>query len=717
MPPAPDPTAPEEALDAALRAAFGDAPADRVHPQDPERIGKFRVLRRLGEGGMGQVYAAQDESLGRRVALKSVRPEHRLDEATRARFLREARILSQLDHPDICTIHDYLTIDGGDYLVLELIEGRTLGELGDDELEGPARLAIAERLAEVLVRAHAEGVVHRDLKPSNVMLTPEGDVKVLDFGIARSPDEPSAEGHATVPTNAFDDYRTEQGSVLGTPGYMSPEQARGERVTTASDVYSLGLLLQELLTHAPIHPKGLSIYELWQRAHEGRSLPAEGAGRELTRLLERMKAPAASRRPTALEVAERLRWLRARPRRIAVRTSVAAGLLAVVGGAAKYTYDLGHERRLAVEAQNLAVLRRGQAEELIGFLLDDFRAKLIEAGKLELLLDAGERALAYFRAVPVDEWSEEERSRYSQLLYQLGEIWRERNDLPTAKDYYQRSLELARAVRVGGPEQRDRLGNSLFYVGQYHLEMDELDRARDLFGEYQEVCELNAELHPTITRLHEVAYAHTNLGAVQLRAGALPDALTSFDASIELWRGFRAEAPGEAELAVELADVLSWRASALAAQGDANALERALAANAEELDLRREAHAANPQNQPWARGMAIALSEGSRLLRDLERWDESRARAEEAVAAWEPIVEHDPENAEWRRGLAVAYHLEGRALLRDDRLAEAVARLEDAVAILAALAAVEGASADYHYELALARETLAKAQAPPAGGD
>lgn len=144
--------------------------------EEHERIGQYRVLEQLGGGGMGEVVLAHDETLDRTVALKSIRDELRQSTEAQARFLREARVLSQLDHPGICTIHDYLRTDSGDYLVLEHIEGQNLRDAIEEGLGTKARDRIATELVDVLVAAHGRGIVHRDLKPENIMLTPSGDV-------------------------------------------------------------------------------------------------------------------------------------------------------------------------------------------------------------------------------------------------------------------------------------------------------------------------------------------------------------------------------------------------------------------------------------------------------------------------------------------------------------------------------------------------------------
>lgn len=152
-------------------------------------LGRIRVVDTLGIGGMGEVYLGYDETLKRKVALKAIRDDQRFDAEAKARFLREARVLSQLDHPGICRIYELVEGEDSDFLVLELIEGTSLRKAMDGGLDGPLKLYVAEMVAEALAAAHAKGVAHRDLKPENVMLTTDGEVKVLDFGLAFPVDE------------------------------------------------------------------------------------------------------------------------------------------------------------------------------------------------------------------------------------------------------------------------------------------------------------------------------------------------------------------------------------------------------------------------------------------------------------------------------------------------------------------------------------------------
>jgi eukaryotic-like serine/threonine-protein kinase len=207
------------------------------------QLGSYHILSLLGAGGMGEVYRARDLRLGREVAVKILPAAFSRDEDRLRRFQQEARATGQLNHPNIIAVHDVGAHDGSPYLVSELLEGQTLRQrIAGRRL--PARLAIeyGTQMAQGLAAAHEKGIVHRDLKPENVFVTKDGHVKILDFGLAKLIGE-HAGNDATVTGEG-----TQPGAVLGTPGYMSPEQARGFTADYRTDIFSLGTLLYEMLT-------------------------------------------------------------------------------------------------------------------------------------------------------------------------------------------------------------------------------------------------------------------------------------------------------------------------------------------------------------------------------------------------------------------------------------------------------------------------------------
>src|SRR6266567_5368471 len=211
-----------------------------------KHIAHFEITGKLGEGGMGVVYEAIDRHLDRRVALKILPPEKVADPARKLRFIQEAKAASALNHPNIITIYDISAADGVDYIAMELVAGRTLEDLLAKRRPKVSEvLKYAVQIADALAAAHAAGIVHRDLKPANVMVTESGLVKVLDFGLAKLTDrEEVSEDDVTRTERAV----TEDGTVVGSAAYMSPEQAEGRKVDARSDIFSFGLVLYEMLS-------------------------------------------------------------------------------------------------------------------------------------------------------------------------------------------------------------------------------------------------------------------------------------------------------------------------------------------------------------------------------------------------------------------------------------------------------------------------------------
>jgi serine/threonine protein kinase len=216
------------------------------------RCGPYEILGLIGKGGMGEVYRAHDTQLEREIAIKALPEEFARDADRIARFEREAKLLASLNHPNIAAIYGLEQSEQTPFLVLELVEGETLAErIAAAALPVEEALKIAFQITEALEAAHERGVIHRDLKPGNIKITPEGKVKVLDFGLAKafagSDSSSTLSNSPTLTINA-----TQQGVILGTAAYMAPEQARGKKVDHRSDIWSFGCVLYEMLTGHPV---------------------------------------------------------------------------------------------------------------------------------------------------------------------------------------------------------------------------------------------------------------------------------------------------------------------------------------------------------------------------------------------------------------------------------------------------------------------------------
>ena len=214
--------------------------------QPGTRLGPYEIVAPLGAGGMGEVWRARDTRLDRSVAIKVLPAALTNDAHFRSRFEREARTISQLNHPHICTLHDVGDADGISYLVMELVDGQSLADcLGRGPLPISEVLLYGSQMADALDRAHRAGIVHRDLKPGNVMIT-RGGVKLLDFGLAKTAATPQPSANES--TMVQQEPLTGEGMVVGTVQYMSPEQLAGEAVDARSDIFALGAVLYEMAT-------------------------------------------------------------------------------------------------------------------------------------------------------------------------------------------------------------------------------------------------------------------------------------------------------------------------------------------------------------------------------------------------------------------------------------------------------------------------------------
>ena len=241
---------------------------------EPTNIGRYEVVSRLGQGGMGSLYLAKDPKIGRLVAIKLVRQEFDSPDA-RQRFAREAQSAGTLRHPNIVTIFDVDEHEGLPFIAMEYIDGETLAEVVKRKalLPIPKRIQWVEDLCSGLAYAHRQGVIHRDIKPANLMVDTEGNLKILDFGLARRDASKFTQSHV----------------IIGTPNYMSPEQIRGQNLDTRSDIFAVGALFYEILTYKEAFPGAVhqTMHKILHEEPEPMDLYLPGADPQLAKILAR----------------------------------------------------------------------------------------------------------------------------------------------------------------------------------------------------------------------------------------------------------------------------------------------------------------------------------------------------------------------------------------------------------------------------------------------
>ena len=486
-----------DAVDVSAAGVIGGARRGAASALDPELAElwavhpeQYEIFGEIARGGMGRILEARDVRHARFIAIKMLLGDS--PEAAR-RFAREARITARLQHPAIVTLYESGRWPSGEpYLALKLIVGRPLRDAVAETRTLIARLELLPHLiavAEAIAYAHGEGVVHRDLKPSNVLIGAFGETVVIDWGLARERDEPD-DGAPTVPSSDFvvrssagararTHDLTVAGSAIGTPCYMAPEQARGERVEASADVYSLGAMLYHVFSGAPPYaeaPPGNALARVLEGPPRPLSELAPDLPRELATIVDKaMAREPADRYATADELARDLKRYAA-GQRVAVHSysfaalarrwaarhritlGVAASLLlalAVVGVSSVRRIARERDRaetarasadaaRTAAENQRAAAtLQRDAAARLVDFMLVDLRSRLEPIGKLDVLATVAGEVEGYYESVSSSAPDAPTMWRRGTALASIGRVDEARGDGAAARRKYEAAVALA----------------------------------------------------------------------------------------------------------------------------------------------------------------------------------------------------------------------------------------------------------------------------------
>jgi len=697
------------------------AEPEEPDPPPPEGDERYEIGECLGVGGMARVYRAFDRQLDRPVALKILQAT---DPAPAHRLLREARAQARVRHDHVLDVYETGELGGRPYIAVRLVTGGTLANWIDERsVSLEQKVALLAQAAEGLHAAHREGLLHGDVKPSNVLVeeSADGELKawIGDFGIATE----------------IETGRADPGGLAGTPQFMAPELLRGDPASAdrRSDVYSLGVTLFQVLTGTLPPGNGSSPFPASSPAVPAiPAIPAVSLPADLRAIVERCLAEnPGDRYPSARAVGEDLRRfldgdvVEAYADRLAYRLTRFAvrhrALLAVGGvsalllaAALVVAAVLGVQ---AVRANSLAEKRRVQAEELITFTLLDLRDKLEPVGRLDLLDNVGERAMAYFAAVPETELSDEELSRRSVALYQIGDVRMRQGDLAGAEGPLEESLALARQLAERAPDDTDRLfalGQSEFWAGYARWERGDLPAAQRHFEAYHDISERLVAIDPEALDWQlELSYAHSNLGSVLQAQGDLPGALAQFRETLEIDRRLVAQAPdrGRADdWRFELAATHNTIAVVLERMGR---LDEARAQYQADLEIRQELTAADPENQRWLEFLGTSHQYLGALALARGELTDARPHLERSRELFDGLVARDPDNGDWRYKLAWSELRLGRLERADGRPERAREAWRRAEALADELAATDPEHIDWRLLLGVARLHAARLPGPP----
>lgn len=756
------------------------AQGEHVEPREGDAVGRYVLQRVVGAGGMGVVWAAYDAELDRQVAIKLVRSTGGPSGAAlRARFDREVRVTARLQHPSIVSLLEAGTWPSGEpFYVMKLVSGTSLDQVVAGRPTLTERLALLPNLIAVvdaLAYAHRAGVIHRDLKPANVLVGRYGETVVIDWGLAKSLTASASaaadsEGAmAPTPPKAATPGATVAGSVMGTPAYMPPEQARGEAIDARADVYALGAMLYHLLTGAAPFaelPPAAVLGAVLAGPPPPLASRVRGAPADLITIVERaMSREAADRHPSAEELVDELkrfqtgqlvgshrysarelvtRWLRRHRMAVAV-AGVAALCLAVLG--AMSLRRIVREQQRAEGERAIAERSRADAEELVNFMLFDLRQKLLSVGREDLLGSVAQKALQYYEGQSNDHPADETLHRRAVGLCTLGDVLVAQGDSTEALARYRGALALAETLSHKDPSS-NRWRHNLAVVRESLGRL--LERHGDLAGALAQhraaeaecrsflKARLSAEGGPRQPAPSGSASGESSRGATVvgsngsagrgdaeveldlsraldligdvLRAqGDTDAALEQYRASLALDPRLAAQQPDDAQRLRHLSVVRASIGQILLARGD---LAGAFAEHQAGLQIAERLALREPRNQTWQRDLAISHEDIARVLEQRGDLRAALAAYRAGKAVSERLAAADPSSAELQRDLSTSHAMVGTVLHSLGEMTGSLAEYRGSLVIVQRLAAREPQKVEWQRHLAMAYRNLADVLLP-----
>lgn len=680
----------------------------------------YTVLGLHASGGLGRVWKALDPELGREVALKELRPEVAQDPTAATRFLEEARITGQLEHPGIVPVYALArpSRGGQPFYSMRFIQGRTLSEAirayhvrRSAGSAGPLDLAVLlgafVGICNAVAFAHARGILHRDLKGANVVLGDFGEVIVLDWGLAKRLHQPESAGASTAPES--EPGHTLQGQVLGTPGYMAPEQAEGrlDLIDERTDVYGLGAVLYEALTGGPPF-RGASLRDVLNKVRTEPPPPPRQVWSGVPRALEAICLKALAKRreerySAAVELAREVqRWLADEPvqayreplpARVARwgrrhKTAV-AGLVSLLGTAAVAlsitTVLVSREHARTLEAQHRAEANFARAREAVDryFVQVSTERLLNEPGLQPLRKELLETARSFYQEMQKE--AQDNRAVQADLGHtylQLGRITAEIDPGPQAASYLREAIarfeELAAADSLA-LKLRDQQATAHNSLGLLERAAGRLDAAT---AEFQQVLTLRKELAAAAPEVpayrSELALGYNHLGVVQRDVGHLAEAEAAYREALPLQRQLVREHP---ETALYQSDLAGTWTNLGIVYTDGRRWAEAEAALQEALTLREQLTRDHPLVVEYQNHRASSYNNFGTLYQKTSRSRQAGEAYRQALAIRTQVAQANPAVTQYQAALANVHHNMGTWLHAEGQLPEATAAYQQGLAI------------------------------------